>query len=81
MISIHSIFVGRPERIKDELGTWESSKGAKAFFRAPRISRLAGWVMYFSKLADSASFAGSRMTGGLRADPSIIHSFVGALVS
>jgi MOSC domain-containing protein YiiM len=25
MISIHSIFVGRPERIKDELGTWESS--------------------------------------------------------
>jgi MOSC domain-containing protein YiiM len=25
MISIHSIFVGRPERIKDELGAWESS--------------------------------------------------------
>jgi MOSC domain-containing protein YiiM len=32
MISIHSIFVGRPERIKDELGIWESSIFRKAVF-------------------------------------------------
>jgi MOSC domain-containing protein YiiM len=32
MISIHSIFVGRPERIKDELGTWESSIFRQAAF-------------------------------------------------
>ena len=32
MISIHSIFVGRPERIKDELGTWESSIFRQAVF-------------------------------------------------
>jgi MOSC domain-containing protein YiiM len=32
MISIHSMFVGRPERIKDELGTWESSIFRQAVF-------------------------------------------------
>jgi MOSC domain-containing protein YiiM len=32
MISIHSIFVGRPERINDELGAWESSIFRQAVF-------------------------------------------------
>jgi MOSC domain-containing protein YiiM len=32
MISIHSIFVGRPERITDKDGTWESSIFRKAVF-------------------------------------------------
>jgi MOSC domain-containing protein YiiM len=32
MISIHSIFVGRPERIEDELGAWESSIFRQAVF-------------------------------------------------
>jgi MOSC domain-containing protein YiiM len=32
MISIHSIFVGRPKRIEDELGTWESSIFRQAAF-------------------------------------------------
>jgi MOSC domain-containing protein YiiM len=32
MISIHSIFVGRPERITDEAGAWESSIFRQAVF-------------------------------------------------
>ena len=32
MISIHSIFVGRPERITDEAGVWESSIFRQAVF-------------------------------------------------
>src|SRR5271165_7127478 len=32
MISIHSIFVGRPQRITDETGVWESSIFRKAVF-------------------------------------------------
>jgi MOSC domain-containing protein YiiM len=40
MISIHSIFVGRPERIKDELGTWESSIFRRAVFGSVELSPL-----------------------------------------
>jgi len=32
MISIHSVFVGRPERITDEAGVWESSIFRQAVF-------------------------------------------------
>ena len=38
MISIHSIFVGRPKRIKDELGTCESSIFRQAAFGPVELS-------------------------------------------